>query len=398
MLPRLRRKLTAFLSLALTALLVVATIPAHAFAATISLGSAGSQLGLVGAQMEPASVLGLESDDPKAGVALTEALRKAFAKRGLSGGDTMSLVEVRLTMGCNNDEPACLAEGGKTLGVEKLVYGYLRETDVDKFQLEIIILDVASAQPDAQDSIGIAQDELAPGQIDATAQRVVNELFPEETAIEPVPTPRTVPGEEPDDNGEVVEDQPPREGKYWFGRDKNSPTWKKAGLGVGVALTVVGIVGIAFGFRAKQASEQRGPLYDKIVQAAINSTMDDVNDGMTMIGANGLPAPGSIPNDVPNQNNVELCRVARHRPNANSEAVWNADVATLCRRGDTYATLGTVGWVAAGVGLGLTLTFTALLLIHNKEKNPKSAWNRHELRLGATPARGGASLGSSFRF
>src|SRR5262245_26901882 len=86
---------------------------------------------------EPASVLGLESDDGNAGEALTKALRKAFAKRGLAGGQEMSLSELRLTMGCSGDDPKCLAEGGKAIEVQRLVYGTLKKTGGGGFTLQL---------------------------------------------------------------------------------------------------------------------------------------------------------------------------------------------------------------------------------------------------------------------
>jgi hypothetical protein len=76
-----------------------------------------------------ASVLSLEGDDPAKAVGLSKALQSEFTRRGFSGGREMSLAELKLTMGC--DEPpsaACLASGGKTLGVDRMIYGTLTKT------------------------------------------------------------------------------------------------------------------------------------------------------------------------------------------------------------------------------------------------------------------------------
>src|SRR5688572_7237101 len=95
---RIRRLATILHSTVLVAALAV---PAHARAQTGSVWSVVT----VSAVDEPASVLGLESEDAAAGEALTKSLRKAFAKRGLAGGQEMSLSELRLTMGCSGDDP-----------------------------------------------------------------------------------------------------------------------------------------------------------------------------------------------------------------------------------------------------------------------------------------------------
>jgi hypothetical protein len=91
-------------------------------------------------------VLTLEGDDPPRTNALSKALQTEFAARGVGGGRDMSLSELKLTMGC--DEPpsvACLSGGGKTLGVERMIYGTLTKTRGGAYTLNLSLMDVASS-------------------------------------------------------------------------------------------------------------------------------------------------------------------------------------------------------------------------------------------------------------
>src|SRR5437764_831142 len=71
------------------------------------------------------AVLGLEPVDVPEPLAqqLTDALRQRAASTGgvrmVQGKD---LIEVKMVFGCDGELPACMAQAGKTLGAEKLLY------------------------------------------------------------------------------------------------------------------------------------------------------------------------------------------------------------------------------------------------------------------------------------
>src|SRR5690606_1959773 len=88
------------------------------------------------------TVLDLEGDDDAKAAALTRALRGQFAARGVGGGKEMSAIELKLTMGCDDPPaPACMASGGKTLGVKQMVYGTLKKAGAG-FAVDLVLLDV----------------------------------------------------------------------------------------------------------------------------------------------------------------------------------------------------------------------------------------------------------------
>lgn len=393
---RTRRPIRAAISLALATSLATgfgATLvprAAHAASGSVALGSAGALL-MQQHTAAPASVLGLEGEDGEASKNLTDALRKAFAVRGYGGGEEISLVELRLTFGCENDEPSCLSEGGQALSVDRLVFGYLRPTGDGNYQLELQILDVGGAIIEKQTSTPVKGTDLEPDRIDATATEIVNSLFPEETDSEVIPTPTPL-GEEGDpgestDPGETVKDEP-RRSKIKFGLEDNPPRWKKVGLGISIGVAAVGLTAaLAFGIPVLRSKNKRGRLYEELVTAAETSLTDnkDLNDVDPTLMENGQA--------------IDLCATARAEPDpvAQPGSVRNGEMTEICDRGDTYEKIANAGWAVFGVGAASTLVFTGLLFVH-REKPAAAAMLRHGLTIGATPVRGGAAVGSSFRF
>jgi len=386
MVSPIRRPLASLLSFALVASAMATAAPAHAWARgqSVSLGSveATSTL-LVAQELAPASVLGLDGEDDKAAQELTTALRGAFAQRGLSGGEELSLVEMRLTMGCDNLEPSCMAEGGKTLGVDRLVYGNLQPQGPGKYQLELEILDVQAGVIEAQTSEPITADEMSAGNIDAKALAIVNGLLGSEEDPEPVPSAGTTLPDEPDDDegDDTLPPDEPREKKFWFGRDENSPRWKKAGLGVGIALAALGLGGaLGLGIPVLRSTNGQGALSDDIRSEA-EASLDTV-----------------APVD-PDQGTRQICDQALNEPDPVNQPgdVYNADVGRPCRRGQNMELGANISWGVFGLGMALTITFTTLLLVHKKEPSA-TALRRRNFRLGVSPNRGGVSVGSHFRF
>jgi hypothetical protein len=383
-----RSAIARALSTGLCVALVGATV-----ATSVPAGAAPLPLLRLAPDEAPASVLGLDGDGKEGNAAardLTNALRKAFANRGLSGGEEISLEEMRLTMGCDNDEVACLAEGGKTLGVRRLVFGYLKPSG-GAFQLDIQILDVEGGQLEAQASITVSKAELAAGEIDTKAAAIVNELMPAHTTDSDLP-PRPKPLPETGDP-EVEEEQeqppPPKEkGNLYFGLEKPTPTWKWAGFGTALGLTVIASgVTIGMGVWLTTNSSSFG-FRQKLLETAGKSLTD-----------------GNPNNDVDPMSDDNLCEAAEEIPlNPDGSLVGepgqvrNGKMAKLCRDADQVQK----AQLAAGIGTAIfgltTLVFTGLLVIH-KRKPAANAMLRHRVRLGVAPTReGGLTFAGGLRF
>lgn len=331
----------------------------------------------------PATVLGLDGKDSNANNNLTNALRKAFANRGLSGGEEISLEEMRLTMGCTNDEASCLAEGGKTLGVRRLVFGYLKPSGGGSYQLDIQILDVESGRLEAQASITVAKGDLASGEIDAKATAIVNELMPADQADSDLPArsdplPETGPTQiEPED-----EPPPPKEGGIYFGLEKPTPRWKWVGFGSMLGLTVLAggaTIGMGVWLTAKS-----GGFRGKLIDTAAASLTDT-----------------NVLNDVdPNMSSgINLCDYANENTDPTQpERIRNTSVAKVCRQGDAITTAVPIAGAATALFGVTTLVFTGLLLVH-KRKPAAEAMLRHGVSLGLTPSvEGGLTVGGGLRF
>lgn len=318
-----------------------------------------------------ASVLSLEGDDPAKAAGLSKALQSEFTRRGFTGGREMSLAELKLTMGC--DEPptaACLASGGKTLGVDRMAYGTLTKKGAG-YALNINVMEVGSATVSQSVSVELGADALAEASLSATAKDIaVKVLGPE--AVEPPPVVGPV-------EGPKVDDSPPpgKQGKYIWGK-YDAPTWKKAGLGASAALTVVGL-GVALGTYLQ--IRPGGPLKQDLV-AAGNASLDDNKKS----------------NDVDPNTPDDLCQRARETPAGGAEGtVTNKDMAAICNKGDTLAKVSTAGWIATGVFLGATLVFTTLLFVHKRGPTTE-AMRRRGFSMGMAPSRGGFVVGTQFKF
>lgn len=333
----------------------------------------------------PASVLGLDGKDSNANTNLTNALRKAFANRGLSGGEEISLEEMRLTMGCSNDEVSCLAQGGKTLGVRRLVFGYLKPIDKSNYQLQLQILDVESAKIEAEATVAVTKAELAADQIDAKATAIVNQLIPAEDAGSDMPPPRDPLPETDTTETDTTEEEPPppKEGGVYFGLEKPTPKWKWGGFATSLGLTVLAggaTIGIGVWLTTKN-----GGFRGQLVDAATKSLTD----------TNPL-------NDVdPNlPEGVNLCEYARENTDPTMpDRVRNSAVATVCNRGDALRTAQIATGVGAGVFGVATLVFTGLLVIH-KRKPKAEAMLRHGVHMGVAPnvQGGGLTVAGGMRF
>ena len=332
-------------------------------------------------QQTATSVLGLEGPDADAAAALTTALRSAFAQRGLGGGEEVTLVELRLTMGCEVNDPSCLSEGGGAMGVEKLVYGHLLPAS-GGYELRLSLLDVSSKTVEREVRRELSAGVLAsPPATEAAARDVVNEILATSTPyVGPAEEqPRTIAPDQP-----IASPGPARQdtsGLEW-GRYSPVPTWKWAALGTSAALTAVAL-GTAIG--TSVAIRPDGPLYEDLIDAAEGSLRDNKPD-----------------NDINPNSDEDLCALARAEaappPGSDPDKTYytNRDVTIVCNRADAIATTATVSWVATGLFAASTAVFTTLLFVHRRTATTAT---RRGLRLGLgpTPA-GGFVVGGSVRF
>lgn len=332
------------------------------------------------AEDAPGAVLGLDSDDAKTGLALTAALRKAFANRGISGGEEISLEEMRLTMGCDNDSAECLAQGGQTLGVRRLVFGYLRSTGKGKLQLDIQILDTNAGTFESQASIELTKKKLSSDNIDTTAAEIVNELMPVVDDTSDLPErPDPIPETEPTEEDEPIADDPPKERGVYFGLEKPTPRWKWVGFGTSLGLTVAAggaAVGMGVWLTMKNGGF-RGKLLDEAA-----ASLEDSN-----------PANDVNPN-LPE--GINLCEYADRpdypAPRDPGDPVRNGKIFALCQDAEKVRTAQIVTGVGAAAFGVSTLIFTGLLLIH-KRKPTANAMLHHGVHLGLAPSLDGSARG-----
>ena len=122
------------------------------------------------------AVLGVEPIDVPEALAqqLTDALRqRAAATGGLRVIQGKDLIEIKMVFGCDGETPACLAQAGKSLGADKLLYGTLKKTNQKgkDLILGLKLLDVKSASVEKFINEPITKRELAAGSVNASASR-----------------------------------------------------------------------------------------------------------------------------------------------------------------------------------------------------------------------------------
>ena len=319
-----------------------------------------------------ASVLTLEGDDAARSQALSKALQAEFSARGVGGGREMSLAELKLTMGC--DEPpalGCLGSGGKTLGLDSMIYGSLTKTKTGAYALKLSVMEVSSSTVGQSVNTELSADAVSDANVRATAKDIVTQVLGPEAAAEPVVT------AEP-------EVEAPREdkSKLVWGR-YDAPKWKKAGLAASAALTVVSL-GVAIGTYLA-IRKPNGPVYKDLVKAA-KASPDDINtnNNISPFDTDAMGRP------------IDLCKAARAP--AGEGKVTNVAMSKICDKGDALATTATAGFIATGIFAASTVVFTTLLFVH-RNKTGVAKLQKHGLTLGAMPLRGGGAIvGGVVRF
>ena len=120
----------------------------------------------------PTVVLGLEAlegaPDSVAAEA-TDALRQRVASaKGFQLLQGKDLVEVKLVFACPDEAPACMAQAGKSLGAEKLIFGNVKLASPDVYQITLKLLDVDKAAVESFTGDSVPKDKA-----DATGLRAL---------------------------------------------------------------------------------------------------------------------------------------------------------------------------------------------------------------------------------
>jgi hypothetical protein len=366
------------------------SLTASVAAAALSFGLLAATPGLAEAANlgDKTTFLGLEGEGDQV-ASLSDAIRWDLNQRGMDDGNTMSLAELKLTMGCGDEDLACFAQGGKTLGSSELVFGEVRK-DGNDYVISLRSLNVETGQLNNSVERTVSFVELGEAQLGATAASLVDELYKIKPTTDELP-PSGGGGGEADsgEGGETSEgeggevegpaDRPPREGTLVWGPYSPRPTWKWVGVGLSGALAVAGL-GTAIG--ATVAIGANGPIRKDLLDEAEASLQDD------------KPS-----NDIDPNSNADLCDLAQRPPDpTRPNEVTNARVTQVCVKADNVATLATVGWVTTGVFAVSTALFTTLLFVHKKDATVAKL-REHKVGFGGAPLYdGGFVLGGSFRF
>jgi hypothetical protein len=323
--------------------------------------------------------LGLEGEGEQV-TSLSDAIRWDLNQRGLDDGNTMTLAELQLTLGCGEDDLACFAQGGQTLGSSSLVFGEVRKVG-NNYVITLNSLDVATGKLSNTVEKTVPFTDLGEAQLGATAAALVDSLYKLTPEPDEVPPDEQPPGDGPVDGPgtDEVDDKEPGDGKLVWGPYKPRPAWKYAGVGVSSVLLLGGL-GMAIG--ATVAIGENGPLRKDLLAEAEASLEDDKQS-----------------NNIDPNSDEDLCDLARTPPDPSKpNEVTNARVTEVCIKFDNTSKIATAGWIATGVFAATTILFTTLLFVHKRDKTVAKL-REHKVGFGGAPSpRGGFMLGGSFRF
>jgi hypothetical protein len=136
------------------------------------------------------AVLGLEAVEvpENLATALTDALRqRAAATSGIKVLPAKDLIEIKMVFGCDENAPSCMAQAGKSLNADKLLYGTLRKgKGREGISVALKLLDVQLAAVERQVNDEVPRRSLAPGAVQQMAARYFAQLVP--VAAKPVLT------------------------------------------------------------------------------------------------------------------------------------------------------------------------------------------------------------------
>ena len=352
------------LSHRLTASVAAAALGLGVFAATPRVASASTL-------DDKTTFLGIEGADEQI-VGLSDALRWDLNQRGMDDGNTMTLAELKLTLGCGDGDFACFAQGGEAIGSNELVFGTALKQGTN-YLIVLNALDVSTGELKNKVERTVSFVDLSEAQLGATAASLIDELY----GLSPAPE-EVVEVDETEEPEEVEPEGPPPGSLVW-GPYSPRPGWKYAGVGISGVLMVGGV---ALGAVSAVRAGPNGSIERQKVAEAETSLLDD------------KPS-----NDV-DPSAADLCAIAENPPNPDRpDEVANAAVTQLCIKQRNTQTMATVGWISAAVFGVSTIAFTTLLFVHKTDSKTAAKLLKRKVSFGGSPLRdGGFMVGGQFSF
>lgn len=129
------------------------------------------------------TVLGIEHVDVPDTLAhqLTDALRQRAAAAGVRVVPGKDLIEIKMIFSCESEAPACMAQAGKTLGADKLLYGTLKKARGSNVVVSLKVFDVRTGAVEKAVNETVSKRELAAGSVSLSASRWFGALVEVET-------------------------------------------------------------------------------------------------------------------------------------------------------------------------------------------------------------------------
>jgi hypothetical protein len=154
----------------------------HVVAAVVAVASALAAPATARAADPSIAVLGLEAVEVPENLAgaLTDALRqRAAATAGVRVLPAKDLIEIKMVFGCDENAPSCMAQAGRSLSADKLLYGTLRKgKGRDGISVALKLLDVKLGAIERQVNDEVPRRSLAPGAVQQMAARYFAQLVP----------------------------------------------------------------------------------------------------------------------------------------------------------------------------------------------------------------------------
>lgn len=279
-------------------------------------------------------------------VELERALHRELITRGLTQSEIASLSELRLTMGCKQLEPACLGRGGRALGLRRMVVGDVKIRGGDlEVHLQVVLVGEGKAKANvAIEAIDVlVAEDLAAANLDETAARLVDQIFPG-TAIATAPPP-AMPLE-----AEATETDEPAPRPSRESNSDKAPRWQRIGLGTSGGVTGLFAV-IAIATKVSLNTRLRQDLLDAVDE----STQD-----------------GNEENDIAREEK-DLCAAGRESP-MNDGKVRNAKVTRICNKADGVYKILIGSLVIASVGAAATVVFGSLMIASKLRRRNNVVW------------------------
>lgn len=126
------------------------------------------------------AVLGVEHIDVPDSLAqqLTDALRQRVSgTSGIRAVQGKELIEIKMVFSCESEAPACMAQAGKSLGADKLLYGTLKKgSKPNSVVVALKLLDVKTASVEKFVNETVSKRDLAAGSVNSSAAKWFSSL------------------------------------------------------------------------------------------------------------------------------------------------------------------------------------------------------------------------------